>query len=208
MIKEIIDIVSLSWSKETCYPKLREEWNISNPSLGQCAITSLVINDFMGGKIMRCIINGVSHYYNLINDQIVDLTVSQFKGVIPDYKIAEERSRDYLLSEENTKNRYLVLLKNVKQNFINIGTKQYKIMGEDSIEYFSKIPGTFGGNRKLKIYGKLDCISALRWIKKGYYIENRVFFSDEYSAIRAGYRPCSICMPNEYRKWKELQLNK
>ena len=36
----------------------------------------------------------------------------------------------------------------------------------------SKIPGTLGGNKKLKIYGKLDCKCALNWIKKGYYIDD------------------------------------
>lgn len=63
MEKEIFDIISMSWSKETCYPTLQDKWNKSNPSLGQCAITSLVVNDFCGGKIMRCMVDGISHYY-------------------------------------------------------------------------------------------------------------------------------------------------
>ena len=62
--------------------------------------------------------------------------------------------------------------------------------------------GTLGGNSSLKIYGKLDCRSALRWIEKGFYINNRVFFKDEKSAKKCGYRPCAICMNKEYKKWK------
>lgn len=79
--------------------------------------------------------------------------------------------------------------------------KMYKLMGCNGI-YESSIPGTIGGNKKLKIYGRLDCPSANRWIKKGYYISNRVFFIDEETTISLGYRPCAICMPEEYKKWK------
>jgi methylphosphotriester-DNA--protein-cysteine methyltransferase len=53
------------------------------------------------------------------------------------------------------------------------------------------------------IYGRLDCPSALRWIEKGHYVEHRVFFADEATAIAAGYRPCAKCLPNQYREWKE-----
>ena len=77
----------------------------------------------------------------------------------------------------------------------------YKLMGINGL-YESNIPGTLGGNSKLKIYGRLDCPSANRWIKKGYYVENRVFFIDEETAIECGYRPCAVCMPLEYQKWK------
>ena len=43
------------------------------------------------------------------------------------------------------------------------------------------------------------------YLEKGYYVSNRVFFKDEETAIEAGYRPCAICMPNEYKVWKVNQ---
>ena len=61
--------------------------------------------------------------------------------------------------------------------------------------------------KKLKIYGKLDCPSANRWINKGYYVQNRVFFENEDTAIEAGYRPCAVCMKKEYKKWKKFKRN-
>ena len=79
----------------------------------------------------------------------------------------------------------------------------YKLLDENGKQYLSEEKGKFGGNKALKIYGHLDCPSALRWIAKGYYVKNRVFFKDEVTAIAAGYRPCAVCMPNEYKKWKE-----
>ena len=81
----------------------------------------------------------------------------------------------------------------------------YKLIDENGQEYLSDIPGTLGGNKRLKIYGLLTCPSANNWIKKGFYISNRVFFLNEEVAIKAGYRPCAICMKEEYRKWKENQ---
>lgn len=50
----------------------------------------------------------------------------------------------------------------------------------------------FGGNRKLKIYGRLNCSSGKRMHAK-----NRVFFKNEQEAIAMGYRPCGHCMKKE-----------
>lgn len=79
----------------------------------------------------------------------------------------------------------------------------YKLLDKNGKEYLSEEPGTIGGHRKLKIYGKLDCSSARRYIAKGEYVQHRVFFKDEETAIAAGYRPCGVCMKEEYKKWKE-----
>lgn len=59
---------------------------------------------------------------------------------------------------------------------------------------------TFGGNRRLKIYGRLDCSSGKRMNRS-----NRVFFADEAQALQAGYRPCGHCLPEKYREWKSSQ---
>jgi len=83
--------------------------------------------------------------------------------------------------------------------------KLYKLINENGDEYLSSIPGTLGGNKRLKIYGRLDCPSANRWITKGYYMQDRVFFIDEETAIKAGYRPCAVCMKKEYEEWKANQ---
>ena len=62
--------------------------------------------------------------------------------------------------------------------------------------------GTIGGHRGTRIYGRLDCPSALRAIARGGYVKYRVFFADEAAAVAAGYRPCARCMPEGYWKWK------
>ncbi len=84
----------------------------------------------------------------------------------------------------------------------------YRLMDQNGEEYLSEAPGTLGGYRPSKIYGKLDCRSALRAIVKGGYVQHRVFFADEAMAIAAGYRPCAKCCPAEYQAWKALKTGR
>ena len=80
--------------------------------------------------------------------------------------------------------------------------KPYFITTAKNKQELSAFPGAIGGHKKLKIYGRLDCPSAKKYLAKGQYAKNRVFFLDEETAITAGYRPCAICMPEQYAKWK------
>jgi len=81
---------------------------------------------------------------------------------------------------------------------------QFRLTLADGTTAPSAAPGRFGGNRASKIYGRLDCPSAIRALSRGY-AKRRVFFADEATAIAAGYRPCAVCMPEEYRRWKLVQ---
>jgi methylated-DNA-[protein]-cysteine S-methyltransferase len=82
------------------------------------------------------------------------------------------------------------------------GRRTYTLIGADGRPYSSPLPGTLGGHRRNKVYGRLDCAGAKRWIAKGHYVKQRVFFRDEPTAIAAGFRPCAGCMPDRYRAWK------
>ena len=80
--------------------------------------------------------------------------------------------------------------------------KHYKLIGPAGEEVLSAVPGTLGGNRRRKIYGRLDCRSAVGSLPTGY-AKHRVFFADEATALAAGYRPCGTCMQAEYGIWVE-----
>ena len=77
----------------------------------------------------------------------------------------------------------------------------YTLLGPDG-PYQSRVPGTLGGHRRRRVYGRLDCPSALRWIGQGHYVRHRVFFADEATAVATGYRPCARCLPEPYRRWR------
>lgn len=83
--------------------------------------------------------------------------------------------------------------------------KTFTLLGPDGKSYASSTPGTYGGNRGGKLYGRLDCRAALQAIARGGYVKHRVFFADKATAFAAGYRPCSVCMPREYAIWKQNQ---
>ena len=78
----------------------------------------------------------------------------------------------------------------------------YTLLGADGRPYQSAEPGTLGGHRRTRIYGRLDCPSALRAIARGGYVTHRVFFDSEATAIAAGFRPCASCLPAAYQTWK------
>jgi Metal binding domain of Ada len=85
--------------------------------------------------------------------------------------------------------------------------RPYTLLGPDRQPYQSTAPGALGGYRPARIYGRLDCPSALRAIARGQYVRNRVFFADEQTAVAAGYRPCAVCLPDAYAQWKAAGLS-
>lgn len=106
------------YSKDLCYSKVKNEWNENNKCFGMCAITSLIINDYFGGDICKIHVDGISHYFNLIEDKIIDLTSSQFNCDI-DYKNYQIVDRKNILTDD-TKHRYNVL----KERLVNKLLKQ------------------------------------------------------------------------------------
>lgn len=113
-----------SWSRETSY--CSAEWNESNPSFGQCAVTALIVNDYFGGDIVWSEVRlpnsqKISHFFNVIDGQEVDLTRSQFpKGTIVPKGIEKKKdftsTRDYLMSYEGKNSRYTVLKEKVRNH--------------------------------------------------------------------------------------------
>lgn len=96
-----------AWSAETSADPGR--WRPSNPAYGQCAVTAIVIQDYLGGTVWRSRVNGVSHYFNVLDgDRVLDLTKEQFPldAVESDLSLS---SRDYVLSFDATRSRYELL---------------------------------------------------------------------------------------------------
>ena len=85
--------------------------------------------------------------------------------------------------------------------------KYWKLLDASGKPCVSATPGLFGGHRRSRIFGKMDCRAALRAIERGGYVRYRVFFADAQTALSAGYRPCAICLPREYATWKAQRSN-
>lgn len=85
------------------------------------------------------------------------------------------------------------------------GGRTWTLLDADGRRFRSAVPGTLGGHRRSRIYGRLDCPGAARAIARGGYVSHRVFFLDETAAIGAGFRPCWLCLREAYRRWKKAQ---
>ena len=66
-IKQLQQALLKSYSKDLCYEKVRDEWTEENKTLGMCAITSLVVNDYFKGDIAKIKVDKTSHYFNMID---------------------------------------------------------------------------------------------------------------------------------------------
>ncbi len=110
--------ITSSWSLDTTSSPA--EWSDQTPARGQCVPTSLVVQDYLGGDIERLatVYNGApeTHYRNQIDGQIIDLSRSQ-------YPIGQEftpapapvDAREYVMANQNTRDRYTRLTNSVQQ---------------------------------------------------------------------------------------------
>lgn len=78
-----------------------------------CTITSLIVNDYFGGEICKIYVDKISHYFNLINNEMIDLTAKQFENKV-DYSNYEIVKREDILTED-TKHRYNLLKKRLEE---------------------------------------------------------------------------------------------
>lgn len=86
-----------------------------------------------------------------------------------------------------------------------MSARTWRLLDAGGSPYASPVPGTLGGHRRGRVYGRLDCPAALRAIARGGYVRDRVFFADAATAVAAGFRPCGACLPAAYRAWKAAQ---
>lgn len=116
-IAELKEVLFHAWCAETAFEGI---WHKKIPTLNQCAVTALVVQDYLGGKILkRKMTNGQNHYLNRLPDGTeVDLTAAQFDFITPK-QILEETSvcsRSQLTRHQNVQTRYELLKKRVEEN--------------------------------------------------------------------------------------------
>jgi hypothetical protein len=76
-VEDLSYALNKSWSLESSF-----KWNYNNPACGQCGGTSLVINDLLGGEILKTLLPQGWHFYNIIQGVHYDFIASQFVSII------------------------------------------------------------------------------------------------------------------------------
>ena len=129
--KRLEEALVNSWSKTTSSEP--DSWDEENPAYGQCAVTTAVVQDYLGGRIeWRSILiednsefedyfdegEMVSHYINRVDGHNMDFTEEQFPYEHAVLFLPEEyhekmegfeNVRDYLLFSDSTYRRYRAL---------------------------------------------------------------------------------------------------
>lgn len=110
--------------------ELTELFVRGEPAIGQCAVTALVVQDYLGGEILNTIASlsdqpGItsSHYFNLIDGEEIDLTRQQFADTVVFTEPAPKSegfpsTREYMLSFPSTVERYESLKQKVEKSLI------------------------------------------------------------------------------------------
>ena len=85
--RELYDLLSDGlWCRESCAPRMRGDWSEENKTLGQCSITSFLVQDIFGGVVRGIPLeNGYVHCFNDIDGHVFDLTSEQFGNEKLDY---------------------------------------------------------------------------------------------------------------------------
>jgi hypothetical protein len=102
-----------AWSRDTSADAAT--WSEANRAWGQCAVTALIVQDYLGGILRRGEVGPISHYWNLTpSGDEVDLTWQQFPSGTEITNVTV-RTREYVLSHVETARRYEKLARRVDQ---------------------------------------------------------------------------------------------
>ncbi|MBB5937293.1 YunG family protein [Streptomyces zagrosensis] len=84
LLTDIEQAVRASWGADTCTPESRATWTPDNPARDQCGVTAMVLNDLLGGDLIRgkVHVDGKQtdfHWWNRLGMGVdIDLTREQF----------------------------------------------------------------------------------------------------------------------------------
>lgn len=109
---KLYDALLHVWCEATCAPRLRPGWSKENPTLGQCSITSFLIQDLCGGEVYGVPLKeGGYHCFNVVDGHVFDLTSEQFgeEAKDLDYSLSHPQSREEHFKAREKYERYLLL---------------------------------------------------------------------------------------------------
>ena len=109
---ELYDLLSSLWCRNTCAPRMQDEWSPENKTKGQCSITAFLAQDIFGGDVCGIPLpDGNFHCYNVIGDVWFDLTSEQFEEKAKDFDYSSNpvQSRKQHFSKAEKKARYEML---------------------------------------------------------------------------------------------------
>lgn len=113
--RDLYDALFEIWCADTCAPRMRENWNENNRTLGQCSITAFLAQDIFGGRVYGILRPGGNyHCYNVAGGCVFDLTSEQFGSEVLVYENNPEQFREVHFAKEEKRKRYECLCRALK----------------------------------------------------------------------------------------------
>ena len=114
--RHLYDLLCCCWTADTCGPRFRPNWSDENPTLGQCTITSFLVQDIFGGEVYGIALpGGITHCYNVVGDSLFDLTSEQFGNTVLEYRKENPQRREVQFADATKKARYELLKQKLKK---------------------------------------------------------------------------------------------
>ncbi len=89
---------------------MRDDWSEENRTLGQCSITSFLLQDIYGGRVYGIPLeDGSYHCYNEVDGKVFDITSEQFPDQVLDYDLKNEQFREEHFASKEKEERYQYL---------------------------------------------------------------------------------------------------
>lgn len=108
LFERLQSALTAAWSIKTS-----SRWQPDNPALGQCSVTALVVQDLLGGDILKTEIGSAWHFYNRIGGLRLDFSAAQFFSPVV-YSDLDAR-RDEALADTSPQ-QYLILRDRLFEN--------------------------------------------------------------------------------------------
>lgn len=77
LVERVRSALRAAWSIETS-----SKWLPDNPALGQCGVTALVVQDLLGGDILKTRTGDAWHFYNRVGGKRMDFSEGQFSSPV------------------------------------------------------------------------------------------------------------------------------
>lgn len=124
-ILELKHFLYAAYQSDTAYKTCVSTWSRKNPTLGHCAVTAMIVNEYFGGDIQFGYYEeeNVWHYWNVIDGEVVDFTAEQFQNTAIQFKNIQNTSFTDLFAHESVRSRYILL----KERMISVQTLFWKI---------------------------------------------------------------------------------
>ena len=118
--RDYYDLLLDIWQADTCAPRMRDKWTKENPTFGQCSITSFLLQDIYGGRVLGVPREGGTfHCFNVVDgpegECVFDLTSEQFGDERLDYSCCPEQFREVHFAKTEKRERYEKLKKRLKE---------------------------------------------------------------------------------------------